>query len=631
MLRHRFSLYLAFVSLTLGSAFQTSAQNEIAAPPTSRPNYNLRLNLDYKLLTFSADGKITVPVQPEESLNDAVFFIYANAPGVSGNDADHTNIVVDEVTLNGAKLEYSLNGAVLRVKLPQAQSTPFTLDFKWRGVVPRAPAGSGGIMEAMGGMDLSSIFGGAATTEKKKDPDYGVYSYGNGVLSLGSFWYPSLAVRQNGKWMDEAPSGVGDVGFSEASDFDVAISPPPNTDSITTATTGNLVLMSSERTESVGPFTSDQYRKSTKSPINQLSGTGKPSYRHTPDIYQANEVRDFTILVSDQFVIKAKKIEVAGKKIGVQAYVTKAHEAKADEALDIAVNALQIYSKRFGPYPYDSFKVVEGPMRGGAGGMEYSGLVSIASFLFDDMDKQMNELAGSLGGGADMEKTLADLGLGNEGGAAGDVEPNSANDLLGGMLGQQKAVFDSLLETTIAHEVAHQWWAMGVGSDAQRAPWLDESLTNYSAMVYFEDRYGKAKAQEMLDLHLKTSYSMGRMLGGADAPVNLSTAAYANNLQYGAIVYGKGALYYDALRKLVGDEAFFGSLQKYFAQYNGKLANSRALIEIFKVSTPAKAAQIEALFKRWIEETHGDDDIAGGKVGSIADMLGGLLDGMMGE
>src|SRR5690606_10710379 len=118
------------------------------------------------------------------------------------------------------------NGAVLRVKFPQPQSTPVALDMKWRGVVPRAPAGSGGLMDAMGGMDLSSIFGGGA--QQKKEPDYGVYSYGNGVLSLGSFWYPSLAVRQNGKWMDEAPSGVGDVGFSETSFFTVYVEPTPD-------------------------------------------------------------------------------------------------------------------------------------------------------------------------------------------------------------------------------------------------------------------------------------------------------------------------------------------------------------------------------------------------------------------
>src|SRR5687768_13765799 len=114
MFLRRFSLYFAFVFCMLGLALQGSAQNESAAPQMARPLYNLHLNLDYKLLTFSADGKIAIPVQRGESLSDAVFFIYANAPGVSGNDEAHTNIVVDEVTLNGAGLEYSLDGAVLR-------------------------------------------------------------------------------------------------------------------------------------------------------------------------------------------------------------------------------------------------------------------------------------------------------------------------------------------------------------------------------------------------------------------------------------------------------------------------------------------------------------------------------------
>jgi aminopeptidase N len=257
---------------------------------------------------------------------------------------------------------------------------------------------------------------------------------------------------------------------------------------------------------------------------------------------------------------------IAGKPIRVSAYVTKAHEAKADKVLDIATKALETYSKRFGPYPYDSFKVVEGPMRGGAGGMEYSGLVSIASFLFDDMDKQFGQLAGALGVG-DVDKLLGDLGLNEDGAgeapkkADADAHDNPAQDMLGGMLGQQKAIFDSLLEVTIAHEVAHQWWAMGVGSDAQRAPWQDESLTNYSAMIYFEDRYGKEKAEQMMDMHLRQAYSMGRMLGSPDAKVNLATDQYVNSMQYGAIVYCKGAIYYDVLRKLVGDDAFFGALR----------------------------------------------------------------------
>jgi hypothetical protein len=282
---------------------------------------------------------------------------------------------------------------------------------------------------------------------------------------------------------------------------------------------------------------------------------------------------------------------------------------------------VQIYSKRFGPYPYDSFKVVEGPIRGGAGGMEFSGMTEIASMLYDDWGKQFAGLTDALGLG-NLDKLLGTDAAGDD---AGD---NPAAGFAGGMLAQQKELFESLLEMTIAHETAHQWWAMGVGSDAQRAPWLDESLTNYSAIVYFEERYGKEKAQKMLELHLKTPYSMGRMLGGGDASVNLATAAYANNIQYGAIVYGKGALFYDALRKLVGDEAFFAALREYYARYNGKLAAGDSLQRIMREQAPAKAPAVDALYHRWIVEKHGDEDIAGGQVAGLNDILGGLLGGL---
>jgi hypothetical protein len=623
-MRRSLSRLLFFLAIALSSclaAYVLAQDGGIAeaAPQAeySRPVYNLHLNLDYELLTFTADGAITVPVKNGDAVRDAVFFIYANAPGVSGNDEGHHNVVVDEVTLNGQKLEYSLDGAVLRVTLPQAQSTPFTLNIKWRGVVPRAPAGSGGIMDALGGMDVGALLGGnlGGTTQPKKDPDYGVYSYGNGVLSLGSFWYPSLAVRQNGKWMDEAPSGVGDVGFSEASDFLVSIK-----------VAGNVKVAATKTTKDphVVYYRVDPVTGTIEYPPRTVSITAEPVVRR----YYSSGPRDFAVLISNQYIRKSKLVHINSKQIAVSAVLTEVHKDKIDKALDIATHALQIYSKKFGPYPYDEFKVVEGPMRGGAGGMEYSGLVSIASFLFDDMDKQMNQLAAGLGVG-DLDKMLANLRLNEDAGAA-NQNANPAQDMLGGMLGQQKAIFDSLLEMTIAHEAAHQWWAMGVGSDAQRAPWQDESLTNYSAMLYFEDRYGKAKASEMMDLHLKTAYSTGRMLGFADAPVNLATNKYANSMQYGAIVYGKGALYYDALRKLVGDETFFAALREYYVDYNGKLAPENALLDIMKAKAPQQQAAIQNLYVRWIESTHGDEDIAGGKVTGVEDLLGGLLGGMMG-
>ena len=623
-IKHRLSpggSVLIIVALSLWVATRGVAQNDApqndlapsAATPAmpQRPDYKITASIDYDLLTFKSQSAITVPVAPGDTLQDVVFFLYANAGGVGGDDERRKNIVVDGVSLNDAAVPFTLHGAVLRVTLPAAQSAPFTLNIATHGIVPRSPAGAGGIAEMMGGLsgDVGGLLGGlgglgGATGQppaKPKNADYGLYTYGNGMLSLGSFWYPSLAVRQNGAWIAEAPEGLGDLAYSEMSDFSVKFD------------VSRPVVIAATGTYSV--------------PQNSTRGTYPPGYHH-PIV--ARNVRDFAVLMSEDYTVKEKTVDVEGKKVTVRAYTTKPHAAKADKAIDIAAHALQVYAKRFGPYPYQTFKVVEGPIRGGAGGMEFSGLTAISSMLYEDLGKQLGALAGVLGAG-NLDQIMAGIegDMGAAPAAAGKTNTglpdNPASEFLTDMLGQQKQIFDSLFEVTIAHEVAHQWWAIGVGSDSQRAPFVDESLANYSAMIYFEDRYGREAAAKMMDLNLKTSYAIGRMLGGADAPVNLKTAAYKNNVQYGAVVYGKGALYYDALRRTVGDPVFFAALREYYAKYRGRLAGSRALLEIIQVKAPE--ANVAALYRRWIEETHGDEDITGGKPMGIEDLLGGMLGG----
>jgi hypothetical protein len=588
-----------------GAAADATAANATAANATTRPLYRINAAIDYELLTLKNTADITVPVDAGDALSDVVFFIFANAGGVGGDDERRKNIVVDGVSMNGQSVPFTLNNAVLRVKLAQAMSTRFTLRVDYHGVVPRSAPGSGGLDDMMGalGTDISGLLGGGLggatptqTPAKPKNTDYGLYTYGNGILSLGSFWYPSLAVRQNGKWVDEAPQGLGDVAYAQMSDFDVRFSVPATVSIATTST----------------------------QPVSSATQTAR--------VFSARNVRDFAVLMSEDFSIKSKNFPVGGRNVTVQAYTTPQNAAKADKAIDIAGHALQIFSRRFGTYPYPVFKVVEGPMRGGAGGMEYSGMTAIASSLYGDMGKQIEALAGSMGLGG-LDKLFGDeLG----GGAAGNDNAADAPDagaagaasgMVQGILGEQKQMLDSIFEATIAHEVAHQWWAIEVGSDSQRAPFVDESLTNYCAMLYFEDRYGKPTAQKMSEIHLRTAYSMGRMLGGADAPVALRTAAYANNLQYGAIVYGKGALYYEALRNMVGDEVFFRSLRQYAAEYSNRLAGSRAFLQVVQRNAPAKSNEVAALYKRWIEGTHGDDDITGGQPAGIGDLLGGILGG----
>lgn len=559
--------------------------------------------MDWQLLTLSANAKIDVPVSPADPLSDASFFLFANADGVGGANATQSNLVVDEVLVNGQKATWNLTGPVLKVKFASPQSRDVGVEVRYHGLVPRSAAETGGLGGMMGG-DISSLFGmgdQAAPQAKAKNTDYGLYTATPQIVSLGSFWSPVLAVRQNGQWVDEAPSGLGDVAYAQKSDYRVSINAPQ----------GMTV---------VAPGT-----------VSPIAGGVEIT---------ADNVRDCAVLASREFVSKSKTVSVGPRSVVVTAYTTKAHANRLTECVDIAARALQIYSKRFGAYPFGEFKVVEAPMKSGAGGMEYSRMVGIASSLYEPMSKQLGGMISTLNlPGADQLLAQLDQDAGGDGnitappkanddadggGAGGD---GGTMDMVGGMLGQQTQMLDSLLEETIAHEVAHQWWAIGVGSNSQRDPWVDESLTNWSSMLYFEDRYGKEKADQMRELHLKTSFSMGAALGGGDSPANLPSDSYTNNMQYGAVVYGKAALFYDHLRALVGDAAYFGALQDYFARYNDKLAGPKSLRTLMEARSPGQKAQIEALYKRWIEEAHGSEDIGAGMAGDLTQMIGNIFGG----
>ena len=579
----------------------------LRAPQITRPQYDLSADIDADLLTFNATANITVPAM-NATLNDAVFFLYANADGVGGAGADRKNLKVESVSVDGAPAQWNLNGAVLRVHLLAPRSDAFVVKVNYKGIVPRSDGKDDDLMGGLMGTDISGLLGGltgaqpseTAPKPKADNTDYGLYIAGRGIVSLGAFWYPQLAVYQNGKWADDAPAGLGDVAFSEKSDYRVSLGVPQN---MIVAAPGDVSHGADGRTQIV-----------------------------------ANDVRECAVLMSPDYVSKSKVFDVAGKPVKVEALARRESAAKIDQTLDVAGHALQIYAKRFGPYQYDNFKVVEAPMKGGAGGMEYSGMTGIASSLYGDMGAQLGGMMSSLSipGADELLKSLGDDTLnGGEAPQENADENNPANGTLaavGGILGQQKEMLDSLLETTVAHEVGHQWWAIGVGSDSQKHPFVDESLTNWSAMLYYEDRYGKARAQQMSNLNLNTSFSMGAMLGGGDKPANLPTAAYNNNLQYGAVIYGKGAIYFEKLRTLVGDDAFFGALREYYARFDEKLAGPGDLKAIVIQKAPAKHAQIEALYTRWIDEAHGKEDIGGGMMGGmdLGDLLGGALGGLTG-
>jgi hypothetical protein len=97
-----------------------------------------------------------------------------------------------------------------------------------------------------------------------------------------------------------------------------------------------------------------------------------------------------------------------------------------------------------------------------------------------------------------------------------------------------------------------------------------------------------------------------RMLGKPDAPADRSVASFTASVQYAGIVYGKAPYFFGAAREAVGDAAFFSAMKAYVAKYRFAEAPPRGLVDILAAGAETKVRSIE---RRWLDETHGDEDI----------------------
>ncbi len=245
----------------------------------------------------------------------------------------------------------------------------------------------------------------------------------------------------------------------------------------------------------------------------------------------AGPMRDFVLILGDRYRRAARLVE----DVVVNSYFFAEHERAGQRAVEVAADALVAFTDLFGEYPYAELDVVATP--NWLGGMEYPGLVVIEDRIYPS----------------------------------------------GGQL-----------EWLVAHEVAHQWWFGVVGSDQVDTPWLDEALTQYSTVLYYERTYGSDRAAGILQDFLQTYRDLVR--AGRDRPAGLSAASYDSSL-YWDVVYRKGALYFHSLREAVGDETFFDILQAYYERHRYQIATPDTFLETVEDVTGDRYI---ALYEQWI-------------------------------
>ena len=157
------------------------------------------------------------------------------------------------------------------------------------------------------------------------------------------------------------------------------------------------------------------------------------------------------------------------------------------------------------------------------------------------------------------------------------------------------AAFDNYPDFFLAHEMAHQWWGQAVGWRNYHEQWLSESFAQYFAALYAEHRRGAGVFGDMLQRMQKWATA-----DSDQGPIYLGYRLghlRSDSRVFRALVYDKGALVLHMLRRLVGDEAFFRGLRRFYQ--SSRFVNAGT--EDFRVAMEAETGRsLTRFFDRWI-------------------------------
>jgi hypothetical protein len=232
--------------------------------------------------------------------------------------------------------------------------------------------------------------------------------------------------------------------------------------------------------------------------------------------------------------------KVATQQVGdvtVYSYFFAFYDAPGKALLQTTVDAMQVFNEKFGPYRHKTLTAVQGDFNDG---MEFSGFYFISRDYFNLYD------------------------------------------------GTPK----NYLVIIAAHETAHQWWFDSVADDQAREPWLDEAMSTYSEVIYYETVHPD-----------QVKWWWGYRYFEFNNPGYVDTPIYDGGGQrpYWDKVYLMGARFLQELRERIGDETFYAFLKDYYTQYAGKRA---ATADFFRVLREHTSADISDLMTKYFRNSY---------------------------
>lgn len=247
-------------------------------------------------------------------------------------------------------------------------------------------------------------------------------------------------------------------------------------------------------------------------------------------------------MIRDFALVLSSKFETLSTKVGnteISYYYFS--DSTPEQSLKASADSIETFSKLFGDYPYPSYSVVETDFV--HGGMEYPNLVMIAT----------------------------------------DIEDK--NDYL----------------NVIIHETAHQWWYGIVGNDEYTHPWIDEALTEFSTLIFYDNNDGYEYSHKQIIDSATDNYTLfvsvyEDVLGSLDTSMR-AVDQYSTEPEYTYCIYVKGVLMFDSLYQLIGEKDFYNALRIYYNVNKYKNATPNDLISAFEQGS---GTELDNFFSAWL-------------------------------
>ena len=262
-------------------------------------------------------------------------------------------------------------------------------------------------------------------------------------------------------------------------------------------------------------------------------------------------VRSITLFIGPEEELRTTHLSLSG--LTIEGVALPGDEDKVRVLMTYIPEILSDYGRRFGPYPYERLLLVEHPNQVGVA-FAADGVVFIPKWFFDRLNLTAEGMLSRYG------------------------------------------------RFVLAHELAHQWWGVGVGVDLDAENWLSEGLAQYASISWFEEKFGaeggnvfrferkglgEAMAESAVGFanlreHFTELPYLRIAFQGFDEAVVKPTAELDYAQATSERLYDKGYLVLRALAHLVGETAFDSILAKAAERFRGgtmSVAEFKELIE----------------------------------------------------